>query len=106
MRYAYEKLRGMYPNSVIFFCSPIQASAYIRDYRNIRDKGKYMDAICQVISDVNFIDTERCGISELFELNGANGRDLIDGLHPNVNGAKKIAEYNFREVFNYFHVYD
>lgn len=65
-----------------------------------------MDAICQVISDVNFIDTERCGISELFELNGANGRDLIDGLHPNVNGAKKIAEYNFREVFNYFHVYD
>ena len=80
----------MYPNSVIFFCSPIQASAYIRDYRNIRDKGKYMDAICQVISDVNFIDTERCGISELFELNGANGRDLIDGLHPNVNGAKRL----------------
>ena len=50
--------------------------------------------------------TEKCGICELFELNGKNGRDLIDGLHPNVNGAKKIAEYNFREVFNYFHVYD
>ena len=106
MRYAYEKLRKIYPNSIIFFCSPIQASAYIRDYRNIRDKGKYMDAICHVISDVNFIDTEKCGICELFELNGKNGRDLIDGLHPNVNGAKKIAEYNFREVFNYFHVYD
>jgi hypothetical protein len=44
------------------------------------------------------IDTIRCGISGVFEQSGANGRYLVDGLHPNVNGAKKIGYYNAAKV--------
>ena len=44
------------------------------------------------------IDTIRCGISGVFETKGANGRYLIDGLHPNENGARKIGYYNAAKV--------
>jgi hypothetical protein len=44
------------------------------------------------------IDTIRCGISGVNEVSGANGQYLIDGLHPNVNGAKKIGYYNASRV--------
>ena len=44
------------------------------------------------------IDTIRCGINGVNEVSGGNGRYLIDGLHPNVNGAKKIGYYNASKV--------
>ncbi len=53
-----------------------------------------MSAICDRISDVTFIDTFNCGICGIYEKRSENGRDLIDGLHPNTNGARKIGKYN------------
>jgi hypothetical protein len=44
------------------------------------------------------IDTIRCGINGVFEKKDANGRYLVDGLHPNMNGARKIGYYNAAKV--------
>ena len=96
MRFIYEKLRGFYPSAGIFFCSPIQANETRRPYDSILYKRNLMAAICDRISDVTFVDTFNCGICGIYEKDGENGRDLIDGLHPNISGAKKIGEFNAR----------
>ena len=98
MRYAYEKLRAEYTNAVICYCSPIQAAEDSRPYEIIRAKSTVMEEICKRISDVTFIDTFLCGICGCYETRDQNGRDLIDGLHPNINGAKKIAKYNANAI--------
>ncbi|MBO4432716.1 MAG: SGNH/GDSL hydrolase family protein [Clostridia bacterium] len=101
MRYVYEKLREYYPLAMIFFCSPIQGCETVRAYREILYKRNLMSAICDRISDVEFIDTFSCGICGVYEKDGENGRDLIDGLHPNTSGAKKIGEFNARSIKKY-----
>ena len=83
---AYQRL---YSFSKIFFCSPIQAAECRRSYESIKAKGEIIANICDRISDVYFIDTFKCGICGIYEKYEQNGRDLIDGLHPNENGAKK-----------------
>lgn len=98
MRYAYEHLRRMYPDAKIFYCSPIQACEELRSYKSTKLKGEVIKAVCDRISDVIFVDTFNCGICSIYEIKEQNGRDLIDGLHPNGNGGKKIAEYNARAV--------
>lgn len=98
MRYIYETLHTLYPNAKIYFCAPIQAVEQIRPYDSILYKRNLMAAVCDRISDVTFIDTFNCGICGIYEKCSENGRDLIDGLHPNINGAKKIGEYNARAV--------
>ncbi|MBR3960639.1 MAG: SGNH/GDSL hydrolase family protein [Clostridia bacterium] len=100
VRYAYENLRNMYPNAKIFICSPIQANEYFRDYKSTERKGRMLKAICNKISDVTFVNTFECGICGIFETYQKNGRDLIDGLHPNANGAKKMGLYNARVFLN------
>ncbi len=98
MRYTYEHLRRLYPEAKIFYCSPIQAAEVIRPFASIKLKGQLIKAVCDRISDVVFVDTFNCGICGIYEERQKNGRDLIDGLHPNDNGGKKIAEYNARAV--------
>lgn len=98
MRYAYEHLRAMYPEATIFFCAPVQGAEESRPYARIEGRGRLMKAICDRISDVVFVNTFNCGICGIFEKAQTNGRDLLDGLHPNVNGAKKIGEYNARAL--------
>lgn len=98
VRYTYENLRKMYPNAKIFICSPIQAAENSRDFKHIRERGVLLKLICERISDVTFVNTFECGICGLYESWQSNGRDLIDGLHPNINGAKKIGEYNARAL--------
>ena len=44
------------------------------------------------------IDTFCCGICDIYEKKNANGRYLIDGLHPNAAGAKKIGVFNASAV--------
>lgn len=101
VRYAYEKLRGVYPNAVIFVCTPIQASETIRHYDSIVSKGNVLKSICNRISDVVLVDTFKCGVCGVYEISDGNGRDLNDGLHPNSNGAIKIAKYNAREFMHH-----
>ena len=101
MRYAYEHLRVLYPTAVIFFCSPVQGAEEVRPYTRIEGRGRLIKAICDRISDVVFVNTFNCGICGIYEKWQVNGRDLVDGLHPNVNGAKKIGEYNARFLKQY-----
>ena len=74
----------------------------MRPYSSIKAKGIVIKEICMRLSDVTFINTFLCGICGCYELKNQNGRDLIDRLHPNISGAKKIAEYNAKEILKLF----
>ena len=101
IRYVSESLYELYPNAVQFICTPIQADEKIRSFRSILAKGNFLKEISARVS-VRCIDTLYCGIYGRYEKWQENGRSLVDGLHPNKNGAVQMADFIASAVANSF----
>lgn len=112
MRYGFQKLHEAYPNAVIFMCTPTQEC--YETFDSIYQKGDFINFVADRLG-AETIDTRRCGIRNIYESqttidydhpeqSGAAPiqTDLLDGIHTNENGAKKIAKYNAREIMKYF----
>lgn len=112
MRYGFQKLHEAYPNAVIFMCTPTQEC--YETFDSIYQKGDFINFIADRLG-AETIDTRRCGIRNIYESQTTidydhpeqSGvapiqTDLLDGIHTNENGAKKIAKYNAREIMKYF----
>ena len=112
MRYGFQKLHEAYPNAVIFMCTPTQEC--YETFDSIYKKGDFINFVADRLG-AETIDTRRCGIRNIYESqttidydhpeqSGAAliQTDLLDGIHTNENGAKKIAKYNAREIMKYF----
>lgn len=111
MRYGFQKLHEAYPNAVIFMCTPTQEC--YETFDSIYRKGNFIEYVATRLG-AETIDTRRCGIRNIYESqttidydhpeqSGAAPiqTDLLDGIHTNENGAKKIAKYNAREIMKY-----
>jgi len=92
-RWVNEKLHELYSNAMIVWCTPIQAANTTRNVIDIIKWGDNLKLLCGFGSNY-CIDTEKCGINGINETTGSNGEDLLDGLHPNSHGAKKIGTFN------------
>lgn len=112
MRYGFQKLHEAYPNAVIFMCTPTQEC--YETFDSIYQKGDFINFVADRLG-AETIDTRRCGIRNIYESQTTidydhpeqSGvapiqTDLLDGIHTNENGAKKIAKYNAREIIKYF----
>lgn len=112
IRYGFQKLHEAYPNAVIFMCTPTQEC--YETFDSIYQKGDFIDFIADRLG-AETIDTRRCGIRNIYESQtkidydhpeqsgtAPIQTDLLDGIHTNENGAKKIAKYNAREIMKYF----
>lgn len=112
MRYGFQKLHEAYPNAVIFMCTPTQEC--YETFDSIYQKGDFINFVTDRLG-AETIDTRRCGIRNIYESQTTidydhpeqSGvapiqTDLLDGIHTNENGAKKIAKYNAREIMKYF----
>lgn len=112
MRYGFQKLHEAYPNAVIFMCTPTQEC--YENFDSIYKKGDFINFVADRLG-AETIDTRRCGIRNIYESQTTidydhpeqSGvapiqTDLLDGIHTNENGAKKIAKYNAREIMKYF----
>ena len=112
IRYGFQKLHEAYPNAVIFMCTPTQEC--YETFDSIYQKGDFINFVADRCG-AETIDTRRCGIRNVYESqttidydhpeqSGAAPiqTDLLDGIHTNENGAKKIAKYNAREIMKYF----
>ena len=112
MRYGFQKLHEAYPNAVIFMCTPTQEC--YETFDSIYKKGDFINFVADRLG-AETIDTRRFGIRNIYESqttidydhpeqSGAAPiqTDLLDGIHTNENGAKKIAKYNAREIMKYF----
>lgn len=91
-RWCTQKLNEKYPNAKIIWCTPIQG-AYANNKRPnvVGPWGDHLKEFCLWGSTYCF-DTEKCGINALNA-----SVNLYDGLHPDVAGAKLIAQYNAGE---------
>lgn len=96
-RYSIEKLQQLYPAAKIYICTPIQGYITTRSYAQSKAKGDYLKLLAGRMS-LEVIDTFCCGICDIYKKKNANGRYLIDGLHPNAAGAKKIGVFNASAV--------
>lgn len=112
MRYTYQTLNELYPNAKFVICSPLQEvyENYISTYR----KGELFKYIASRLS-VHFFNTRDCGICNLYESPVENmdydnppntesneKRDLVDGIHTNENGGKKLGEYIAKEFIKLY----
>lgn len=89
-RWAETKLHELYPHAKIYWCTPImRASRLPSDViswaESLKRATDYVGSMC--------VPTYQCGINKFNETEGAPGEDLIDGLHPTKQGAKKIGEF-------------
>lgn len=96
-RYVQDTLHNLYPNTIIFWCAPIMGYQSTRSAENAMKYAESLRIATEYTGQL-MIDTNRCGINGVNEVSGTNGQYLIDGLHPNVNGAKKIGYYNASKV--------
>ena len=96
-RYCLDTLHSLYPDAVICWCTPIHGHPQIRQPGAIMNYAESLRIATEFTGQI-LIDTIRCGINGANEKNGANGEYLVDGLHPNADGAKKIGYYNASKV--------
>ena len=107
MRWIYEKLKGLYPNTDIIWCTPIQSAPRQRPYHTTssqigcKEKGDIIKEIgarlgCEVW------DTMACGIYAGLEVD--THKYLSDGLHENMLGAELHAKYNASQFIRKYSV--
>ena len=101
MRWCIQRIMEEYPECRVFLLTPIQTATPEHNEKNqgvianIRRIAGEMSA--QVVDCYN-----GCGICEKFEVIGAEGRYLIDGLHPKPNGQSLEGAFAAKEIKNNF----
>ena len=94
-----QKLNALYPNTTIYFCTLLETSAgdvdenpesYPATNRKGNTIGDFNAEIATIASAYNYpvIDVHNCGITY-----DTLGQYTSDGVHPNAEGARLIAEY-------------
>lgn len=102
MRWIAEKLWSIQPNATIFFATPIQAYQGIRTTWYLHYFSEYMKTVGDYLATPIIPAFSESGIYSAFENNNANGKYLIDGLHPNSDGKVKLGTYYANVVGKYF----
>ena len=111
MRYCVNKLQELFPNAKIYILTPIHSCYATHDYITTTIKQEYITESAKHLGVPVIHVGEECGINADYEYQGAmwsgptgyhekSGRDLIDGLHPNENGSKKMAKYIAKYILN------
>jgi len=87
-RWVTEKLRTLFPTATIIYNTPV-----LRMDNHDCSRVLNNAAVVRRCADVNSVllcDTLKCGITM------TDAADFDDGLHPSIQGAKKIGKYNAR----------
>lgn len=101
-RWSIQTIQEKYPNCRIFVCTPIQTGNPEHNALN-RQKIEILREICQALS-VQVIDCySNSGISEKHEQPSSQGRYLVDGLHPGVEGQQLMGRYIAKEIRNSYY---
>ena len=99
MRWCIQTILEHFPACRVFVLTPLQTAMHDHNEKTINQLG-IMRRICEGMS-VQMIDCfANSGISEMFENEGAEGRYLIDGLHPKDNGRELQGAYAAKEIRN------
>jgi len=95
-RWAFWTIRTAYPEALCFYALPIQ-------YQAAEPQLLLRSNMIAMANRYNFIvidATYESGIVRDFEVAGAQGRDLSDGLHPDTSGQKKMSRLYCSKILN------
>ena len=85
-----------YPNTQLFYSTPVQSLVGGRNYATISNVRDILVSICNRFGVVIIDTCFESGItSEIETLTGVGGRYLYDGVHPNSLGREKMGNYIF-----------
>lgn len=93
IRHCVTILKERFPYAKIYLCTPIEGAPGMKIPENIAKKQKLISYTADRLGIGCIHVGEECGIIGANEVSGKNGVDLADGLHPNVNGSWKMANY-------------
>ena len=92
-----------YPNTQLFYSTPVQSLVGGRNYATISNVRDILVSICNRFGVVVIDTCFESGItSEIETVNGVGGRYLYDGVHPNELGRKKMGNFIFNRWSNSF----
>ena len=99
MRWCIHTIRENFPECRVFVMTPLQTATREHNEKTLK-LIEIMRKICQGLS-VQIIDCySGCGITEMFENEGGEGRYLRDGLHPKENGQALEGAFAAKEIRN------
>lgn len=101
MRWQCETLWEIYPNATIIYGAPIQCAHEIHTYDLQDKKNKRMAIAAQELSCNIILACYESGIYGRYEIANANGKYLADGIHPNIDGGKKLGELYARKCVEF-----
>lgn len=99
-RWMFEKIKGLYPNALIVFATPIQRACQ-QTTNGITKNNKIRDLQIEIADRLAtpYIDAfAKSGIYGGYESWGAEGKYLADGLHPNADGGIVLGNCYYREL--------
>lgn len=103
MRWCVQTVAENFPDARIFVLTPIQAADPQHNKKNERQIDEVMIKIA-VAFGARVVDCfHGCGISEKFEVIGAEGRYLKDGLHPKENGQALEGSFAATEIMHHLY---
>ncbi len=98
MRWCIQTISENFPEARIFVLTPIQAADPDHNAKIEKQISEVFTKIAGGMS-VQLIDCfHGCGICEKFENKGAEGRYLIDGLHPKANGQAREGSFAASQI--------
>ena len=99
MRWCIQTIKENFPECRVFVMTPLQTGSPAHNAKN-RVIIENMKTICRELS-VKTIDCYGgCGICEKLEIEGGDGRYLLDGLHPKGNGQLLQGKFVANEICN------
>lgn len=99
MRWCIQTILERFPQCRVFVLLPLQTATPEHNAKT-REQLGVMCRICEGMSVQVINCFANCGITAVFENEGAEGRYLIDGLHPKDNGRELQGAYVAKEIRN------
>ena len=98
LRYILEALYREYPYATIIVFTPIQTQRVNRTYSSLTTIGNALKKMADRYSCICVNGLTDIGIVDLLEPSGSNGTFLADGLHPNSDGKKLLANFTAKKL--------
>lgn len=98
VRWCIQSIAEEFPECRIFTVLPIQTGSPAHNVEN-RRKAEVIGKISTALG-AQVIDPASCGICEKFENEGAPGKYLLDGLHPNEKGRELMGRFIAAQLKN------
>jgi lysophospholipase L1-like esterase len=104
LRYTMETVTRDFPNAIVIAVKPMQSATTGREYDKMLTTGNAIEEMAKRYSIQTIDALHDLGVVQDYEVDGANGVWLGDGLHPNADGRIMYSNFLANNIKNKFFV--